>query len=762
MTLVGYIARLLRWFRGHRWAVAAITLCLTLEMAFNAFVPLAFRHLIDHAITPRDAGVLAHVLIALALATLVTTAAGLAGDYVYARLSADVLLRIRQRLFEHLQALSPAFFQRTSAGEITARYSTDLAGVEQTLASWIPWGWKPALDVIGYNAVMFTIDWRLALLAQLVWPMTLLGPRIFAPRASAAAEARKDHEAAVLTAVGEATAGQAVVRAFGLEATMAERFRAKLGQLARTTVRGAFYGAALERSAGTGILFLQIVVLGVGGWMAFAGLITVGSLAAFYSVYLALSYALYYLAQYSTSLIHSAAGLKRIEQILDERPAVVDLPGAAALPPLQSAITVRDVVFEPVPGKRILDGVSLTIRRGQSVALVGPSGSGKTTLLTALMRGFDPDRGTIELDGRDVRTVTRASLVAQGAVVFQDSFLYNLSVRENVRLGRPDASDAAVEAACRDAEIHDVIRALPQGYDTLVGERGALLSGGQRQRVAIARALLRDPAILFLDEATSALDPGTEAAVNATLRRLAGGRTVIAVTHRLQGVTGCDRIFVLNHGRLVEEGTHAALLARGGLYAALWRKQDGLQPSDDGTRVDVTPARLRDIPLLSGLTDDVLHELATAWLVTESVAAGVRVVEQGAAGHTFYLIARGRVEVLLRDDAGAERRLALLEEGDNFGELALLQDSPRTASVRTLTPCLFLTLRRQHFHALLAKSPQALAAILRQQAERLPSTNTASAFVAPAQVVGDPEAASARQPEKLTRESTQGMGHRGH
>src|SRR4051812_48494073 len=190
MSPLAYVIRLLRWFKGYPGAVAAIVGCLVVEMGFNAFVPMAFRRLIDDAIAPRNHAVLTHVLIALAAATLVTTVAGIAGDYIYARLSADVLARIRQKLFDHLQTLSPAFFQKHNAGDISARYSTDLAGVEQTLATWIPWGWKPALDVVGYNLVMFTIDWRLGLLAQLVWPMTLLGPRFFAPKATAAAHAR--------------------------------------------------------------------------------------------------------------------------------------------------------------------------------------------------------------------------------------------------------------------------------------------------------------------------------------------------------------------------------------------------------------------------------------------------------------------------------------------------------------------------------------------------------------------------------------------
>ena len=313
MSPFAYVLRLLRWFKDRPGAVAVVAGCLVVEMAFSAFVPMAFSHLIDKAITPRDTAVLVRVLLALGVATGLATLAGVWGDYVHARLATSVLARVRQQLFDHLQNLSPSFFQKYSGGELLARYSTDFAAVEQTLGSWIAWGWKPLLDVVGYNVVMFMVDWRLALLAQLVWPMTLLGPRFFAPRAGSAAALRKNREADVLTAVDEATAGRHVIRAFGLEKAMSARFGDRLTALAATAVRGAFFSSALERSANVGIQTLQIGILGLGSLMAFGGTITVGGLVAFYTVFISLSSVLYYLAQYSSSLINSAAGLTRIE-----------------------------------------------------------------------------------------------------------------------------------------------------------------------------------------------------------------------------------------------------------------------------------------------------------------------------------------------------------------------------------------------------------------------------------------------------------------
>jgi ATP-binding cassette, subfamily B, bacterial len=726
MNPLAYVLRLGRWFKDWPAQVIFIAFCLLVEMGFSAFVPLAFSHLIDEGIAPRNSGVLVNTLLALCIVTVLATVAGMASDYIYAQLSSRVLVGIRQKLFDHLQTLSPSFFQKYSAGEVSARYSTDLTAVEQTLGSWIPWGWKPALDVIGYNLVMFWVDWRLALFAQLLWPMTFLGPRIFAPKASLAADERKSHEAAVLSAVDEATMGRSVVRAFGIEAKMSERFADKLSQLAGVTVRGAFFTSALERSAGVGIYLLQIAIITIGGSMAFKGTISVGGLVAFYTVFVSLSLSLYYLAQYSGSLINSAAGLVRIEEFLNERPTVVEDPSAAELPPIKKGIAVKNCVYSPELGRRVIDEVSLTINHGDFVAFVGPSGSGKSTMLNAIMRNFDPDEGAVEIDGHDLRSVTRASFTRQSAVVFQETFLYNTTVRENLKLGRLDATDAEIEAACRDAEIHDIIVQMPHGYESPVGERGSLLSGGQKQRLAIARALVRSPSILFLDEATSALDPGAETAINQTLERISPGRTVITVTHRLASVVNCKQVFVMDRGKLAEQGAHAELLAKDGIYASLWRKQEGINTSDDGANARISIQRLRLIPMLASLGDEILAKLATEQLVTEQASALRQVVVQGESADKFYIIARGQVEVLRQEANGNNVRVSVLEDGDYFGEMALIRDIPRQATARTLTPCTFLTLQRQHFQRLLDHSPEVRAAILAQAEERSKMNMTGS------------------------------------
>lgn len=320
------------------------------------------------------------------------------------------------------------------------------------------------------------------------------------------------------------------------------------------------------------------------------------------------------------------------------------------------------------------------------------------------MRFYDPTDGAVLFDGGDARAVTQDSLRAQMAVVFQENFLFNTTLRENIRMGQRDATDEEVKAAAKMAEIHDFIMSLPDGYDTLAGERGGRFSGGQRQRIALARALIREPAISILDEATSALDPMSEAAINATLQQVAKGRTVLSVTHRLASVVQADCIFVLQDGRVLEQGRHDELLALNGVYAQLWAKQSGFVFSEDGDRARVDAARLRSLPILEELDDAMLEEAASLF-VTEHYVADRIVVHEGDRGDKFYIIVRGKIAVTRNGPAGEAQEIAVLQDGDHFGEIALLRNVPRNATIRTLTHCVFLTLQREQFLNLFAKAP---------------------------------------------------------
>jgi ATP-binding cassette subfamily B protein len=557
---------------------------------------------------------------------------------------------------------------------------------------------------------------------MLVFPLSLLGPRLIVPRASAASYDRKQQEAHVVTTVQENLATQPVIKAFSLEQQRLSHFTQRLGALVQSSARVGFLSALVERSAGISILILQVVVMGVGAYMTFSGSLSIGSLVSFQSLFLALSWSLSYVTQYVPILLQAASGMQRIEELLRETPQVVDTPAATPLPRFQQEICFEDVDFGYTRAQRQLHGVRFTIRAGESVAFVGPSGSGKSTVLQLLTRFYDPDAGQVTLDGYDLRHVTQASLRTQCGIVFQDSFLFNTTIRDNIRVGKPGATDAEVEVAARAAELHDLIERMPEGYETVVGERGGRLSGGQRQRIAIARAMLRDPAILILDEATSALDAATEAAINLTLAHIGRGRTMIAVTHRLATVGKTDRIFVLNHGHLVEQGYHQELLASQGIYTQLWEKQSGFVISEDGANATVDAARLRAIPLLAELDEALRTEIARRF-VTERFPADRLVVHEGDPGDKFYIIVRGSVRVTTRTK-GPERELAVLQDGDHFGEIALLQDVPRTATIRTRTDSLFVTLSRDLLMRLMETAPQLRAILHEEVAQRLARSRT--------------------------------------
>jgi ATP-binding cassette, subfamily B, bacterial len=340
------------------------------------------------------------------------------------------------------------------------------------------------------------------------------------------------------------------------------------------------------------------------------------------------------------------------------------------------------------------------------VAFVGPSGSGKSTILNLLMRFYDPGAGFIAIDGHDLRAVTQTSLRAHMGMVLQENFVFNMSVRENIRLGKPDASEEAIMNAAKAAGLHEWIMALPMGYASAAGEQGVRFSPVQMQRLAIARAILRDPEILLLDEATSALDQADEVAVNETLRAAARGRTVVSVTHRLSTVAEADHIFVFDQGEIVEQGSHYELLGADGLYANLWRKQAGFTFSADGRHVDVDAHRLKAFPILETLDEEKLGELAP-YFATETFQPGRDIVRQNDPGDKFYIIARGKVEVWRTEEqSGNTKRVAVLQDGDFFGEITLITGFPRTATVRAMTVCTCISLERGQFNRMMDRFPE--------------------------------------------------------
>jgi ATP-binding cassette subfamily B protein len=374
--------------------------------------------------------------------------------------------------------------------------------------------------------------------------------------------------------VQENVAAQAVVKAFSLQRRTLGWFTMRNQEVRIKTASAVFLSTMVERTVTISVLLLHLVVLAIGAYLATKGQITIGTFVTFESAFWEVSYNIAHLMHFIPVSIQSAAAVRHIQELLDEPTRGADRPGAPDLPRISNDISFDRVTFAYEGSQTpVLDNLSLKLNAGKRIAIVGPSGSGKSTLLNLILRLYVPDEGRVTIDGVDIRRVTRESLRRGMAVVFQENMLFNMSIRENIRLGKEGASDEEVTEAARKAEIHRYIMSLPQKYDTPVGERGDTLSGGQRQRIAIARAIIRNPSVLLLDEATSALDQTTEAAINRTLLKVAEGRTMIWSTHRLTSVVEMDEIIVIAGGKAIERGSHAQLLIADGVYRKLWDDQ---------------------------------------------------------------------------------------------------------------------------------------------------------------------------------------------
>jgi ATP-binding cassette subfamily B protein len=562
------------FLKNYKKILAFVGFGVLVETLFNVFMPLSLKFLIDDALGEEDFQALYTILGVLAVAGIVTSIVAVWYERWDAKLAASLISDVRKHLFEHVQNLPAGYFARTKRGEILSRFSVDLAALEGSIKSFANSAALPFFELIAGIILMLFLNWQLAAVALLVFPITLIGPRILTPKAVQANYEQKLNESSLLGMVQENIAAQAVIKAFSLQRRTLGWFTMRNDEARRKIAAATFLSTMVERTVTISVLLLHLVVLAIGAYLATKGQITIGTFVTFESAFWEVSYNIAHIMHFIPVSIQSAAAVRHIQELLDEPTRGGDRPGAPALPRITNDITFDRVAFQYEGSQTpVLDNLSLKLNVGKTIAIVGPSGSGKSTLLNLILRLYVPDEGRVTIDGVDIRKVTRESLRRSMAVVFQENMLFNMSIRENIRLGKEGATDEEVEQAARKAEIHRYIMSLPQKYDTPVGERGDTLSGGQRQRIAIARAIVRNPSVLLLDEATSALDQTTEAAINKTLMKLAKGRTMIFSTHRLTSVVDMDEIIVISGGKAIERGSHEKLLAANGMYRQLWDDQ---------------------------------------------------------------------------------------------------------------------------------------------------------------------------------------------
>ncbi|MDE4144627.1 MAG: ABC transporter transmembrane domain-containing protein [Pseudophaeobacter sp. bin_em_oilr2.035] len=577
---IGVLAALWPFMRPYKALMFVATCALVLTAGVSLSLPLAVRRVVDNFRISDNALLNQYFIAALAMAALLAVGTGLRYALV-TRLGERVVADIRKAVFDRVIGMSPVFYERIMTGEVLSRITTDTTLIQSVLGSSVSIALRNMLLFGGGLFLMLLTSAKLTGLVLLIVPAVIVPILVLGRRLRAISRENQDWIAASSGNAGEALGAVQTVQAF----THEDASRLQFAQMTETS-----YDVSRKRIRTRAFLTVIVIFLVFSGivgvlWMGAidvrAGVMTEGTLIQFviYSVLVAGSVAA--LSEIWSELQRAAGATERLVELLNAEDAVND-PGApqALVEPVRGEISFENVMFRyPArPDVLALDDVSLSIEPGETVAFVGPSGAGKTTIIQLIQRFYDPNAGAVRLDGVALSDLRRDAFRKHIAMVPQDPIIFAASARENIRFGRPDATDAEVEAAARAAAAHEFISTLPEGYDSYVGERGVMLSGGQKQRIAIARAILRDAPVLLLDEATSALDAESERLVQAAVDELSQGRTTLIVAHRLATVKKADRIVVMEEGRIVATGTHDALVAEGGLYARLARLQftDGL------------------------------------------------------------------------------------------------------------------------------------------------------------------------------------------
>jgi ATP-binding cassette subfamily B protein len=609
------LKRVLYYAMPYRWLIGGMLLLILAQTGLMLLTPLVLRDLIDTTIPTGNVNRLLLLAVALLLIPALNGVINVIQRRISTRVGEGVIYDLRLALYASLQRMSLRFFTNTKVGELMSRLNNDVVGAQNAISSTIVGIVTQVIRAVAVLAVMLTLEWRLTLISVVVLPLFILAARLLGARLRDIARKQMEANAQMNAMMNETLniGGALLVKLFGRRQLEVERFGQRAAQVRDLGVQRAFIGSIFAAIIGLVTAVGTALVYGLGGYLVIQGAFTIGTIVAF-GTYLGNLYnALQGLSNAPVEFATSMVSFERVFEVIDLPVDIGEKPDAIALQDSRGEIVFDDVSFRYETGDEkllsdvhrygsmdnvttvlsgaranaedeesaprtqarstALEQVSFRAAPGQLVALVGPSGAGKTTLTYLIPRLYDPNAGIIRIDGHDLRDLTLESLSAQIGMVTQETYLFHDTIRTNLQYARLNASQEELEAACRVANIHGFIQALPDGYDTIVGERGYRLSGGEKQRIALARVILKNPRILVLDEATSSLDSESEALIQEALGKVMSQRTSIVIAHRLSTILAANLILVIDRGKIVERGDHAALLAQGGLYAHLYQTQ---------------------------------------------------------------------------------------------------------------------------------------------------------------------------------------------
>lgn len=567
--------RAIRLLLPHRLILVSFLVAIAFASLVGLAPPLIMKRIIDHTWTQRDGGELNWLALAWIVVIFSGAFNGVLQSFLGNSISQSVMFELRDRLYRHLSSMSLRWFTSNRTGETLSRVSNDVGAVQNVISETLGSLAGNAIVLASTFVIMLSLDWRLAVFSVVFIPVFVIPARRVG-NVQRALQSETQQQLATMNSQMQETlsvSGALLMKTFGRQSDEAERFRGVASKIRGLNIRRAMVGRWFQMGMGLFGTLGPAIVFWYGGHRVINGDVSIGTVVAMAALLPRLFGPITSLLNAQVTVLSSLALFERIFDYLDLVPEIQEKPDAKTLVNPRGEVELRGVDFSYVPGQKVLHDVSLHVPQGDFAALVGPTGAGKTTIAYLAPRLYDVDAGAVLIDGVDVRDLTLDTISDNVAMVNQEPYLFHASILENLRYARPAAGDEQVEAAARAANIHEFISMLPDGYNTVVGERGYRLSGGEKQRVAIARALLKDPAVLILDEATSSVDSITEHAIQEALERVTHGRTVLAIAHRLSTVLAADVVFVIDHGRVVESGTHSELVAAEGPYSRLYEQQ---------------------------------------------------------------------------------------------------------------------------------------------------------------------------------------------